>query len=135
MQGRIQNIPCHSSYGTPLISYLKNLFLKFMLKILYFSTNKCQDFPLSKAMLLDVLEVVAPVKHFSKLREFVEMKLPPGFPVKVDIPILPTITTRVNFQDFEFRNNMPDTLFQIPKDYTENPGRYFYKLETIFNSN
>ncbi len=82
-------------------------------------------------MLLDVLEVVAPVKHFSKLREFVEMKLPPGFPVKVDIPILPTITTRVNFQDFEFRNNMPDTLFQIPKDYTENPGRYFYKLATI----
>lgn len=85
---------------------------------------KCQDFPLSKAMLLDVLEVVAPVKHFSKLREFVEMKLPPGFPVKVDIPILPTITTRVNFQDFEFRNNMDNMLFQIPKDYTENPGRY-----------
>lgn len=47
-------------------------------------------------MLLDVLEVVAPVKHISKLREFVEMKLPPGFPVKVDIPILPTITARVN---------------------------------------
>lgn len=75
-------------------------------------------------MLLDVLEVVAPVKHFSKLREFVEMKLPPGFPVKVDIPILPTITTRVNFQDFEFRDNLSDVLFQIPKDYTENPGRY-----------
>ena len=46
-------------------------------------------------MLLDVLEVVAPVKHISKLRDFIEMKLPPGFPVKVDIPILPTITTRV----------------------------------------
>lgn len=51
-------------------------------------------------MLLDVLEVVAPVKHFSKLREFVELKLPPGFPVKVDIPILPTITTRVIYFHF-----------------------------------
>jgi hypothetical protein len=74
-------------------------------------------------MLLDVLEVIAPVKHFAKLREFVEMKLPPGFPVKVDIPILPTITARVSFHDFEFRANMADSLFQIPKDFSENPGR------------
>jgi hypothetical protein len=34
-------------------------------------------------MLLNVLEVIAPFKHFSKLREFVLMKLPPGFPVKI----------------------------------------------------
>ena len=105
-------------------------------------------------MLLDVLEVVAPVKHFSKLREFVEMKLPPGFPVKIgnlchrlnlkfilirmlalykyvnsvlvaltDIPILPTITTRVSFQEFQFRDDICDSLFQIPKNYSENPGR------------
>ena len=33
--------------------------------------------------LLNVLEVVAPFKHFNKLREFVQMKLPPGFPVKL----------------------------------------------------
>lgn len=41
------------------------------------------DFPLSVDMLLNVLEVIAPFKHFSKLREFVLMKLPPGFPVKI----------------------------------------------------
>ena len=34
-------------------------------------------------MLLSVLEVVAPFKHFAKLRDFVEMKLPQGFPVKI----------------------------------------------------
>ena len=82
-------------------------------------------------MLLDVLEVVAPVKHFAKLREFVEMKLPPGFPVKVDIPILPTITARVSFHDFEFRDNMIDSLFQIPKDFTENPGRYQHNINIL----
>ena len=123
MQRRIQNIPCYASHGTPLISSSKTYISQVFTDKWFVFSLKCQDFPLSKAMLLDVLEVVAPVKHFSKLREFVEMKLPPGFPVKVDIPILPTITTRVNFQDFEFRNNMPDTLFQIPKDYVENPGR------------
>ena len=53
-------------------------------------------------MLLDVLEVVAPVKHIGKLRDFIEMKLPPGFPVKVDIPILPTITARVIQDNYIF---------------------------------
>lgn len=33
--------------------------------------------------LLNVLEVIAPFKHFNKLREFVQLKLPPGFPVKL----------------------------------------------------
>lgn len=38
---------------------------------------------LSFFRLLNVLEVIAPFKHFNKLREFVQMKLPPGFPVKL----------------------------------------------------
>lgn len=38
---------------------------------------------LSVYRLLNVLEVIAPFKHFNKLREFVQMKLPPGFPVKL----------------------------------------------------
>ncbi|KAJ8353012.1 hypothetical protein AAFF_G00122000, partial [Aldrovandia affinis] len=42
-----------------------------------------QDFPLGIESLLNVLEVIAPFKHFNKLREFVQMKLPPGFPVKL----------------------------------------------------
>ena len=30
-----------------------------------------------------MLEVVAPFKHFNKLKEFVAMKLPAGFPVRI----------------------------------------------------
>ncbi|XP_040144783.1 ankyrin repeat domain-containing protein 13C isoform X2 [Ictidomys tridecemlineatus] len=44
-----------------------------------------QEFPLGIESLLNVLEVIAPFKHFNKLREFVQMKLPPGFPVKLGI--------------------------------------------------
>ena len=33
--------------------------------------------------LLDILEVIAPYKHFHKLRNFMNTKLPPGFPVKI----------------------------------------------------
>ncbi len=44
-------------------------------------------------------QIIAPqFKHFQKLRDFVEMKLPPGFPVKLDIPVLPTVSARITFQ-------------------------------------
>ena len=62
------------------------------------------------------------------------MKLPPGFPVKVDIPVLPTVSARVTFQDFAWRNkdgggggdddNLPDSLFEIPAEYREDPARF-----------
>ncbi|XP_051170827.1 ankyrin repeat domain-containing protein 13C isoform X1 [Leptopilina boulardi] len=81
------------------------------------------EFPLTVDMLLNLLEVIAPFKHFSKLRQFVLMKLPPGFPVKLDIPILPTVTAKVTFQDFAFRSDIDPELFQIPSDYFEDPFR------------
>lgn len=64
-----------------------------------------EEFPLTVNMLLSVLEIIAPqFKHFQKLRDFVEIKLPPGFPVKVDIPVLPTVSARVTFHDFAWKN-------------------------------
>lgn len=82
------------------------------------------DFPLSVEMLLNVLEVIAPFKHFSKLRDFITFKLPNGFPVKVEIPILPTVTAKITFQQFEFRDDIPAELFRTPKDYVEDPTRF-----------
>lgn len=40
---------------------------------------------LSFLRLLNLLEVITPFKHFKKLREFVQMKLPAGFPVKIGL--------------------------------------------------
>lgn len=82
-----------------------------------------RDFPLTTEMLLNVLEVIAPFKHFTKLREFVTLKLPNGFPVKIDIPILPTVSAKITFSQFEFRDNISSELFEIPKEYTEDSMR------------
>lgn len=82
-----------------------------------------KTFPLTVQTLLDVLEVVAPFKHFAKLREFITMKLPPGFPVKIDIPILPTITATVTFQKFELRDSFPENMFEIPAHFLEDSLR------------
>ncbi|XP_040564191.1 ankyrin repeat domain-containing protein 13C [Lepeophtheirus salmonis] len=84
-----------------------------------------EDFPLTVDMLLNILEIVAPqFKHFQKLRDFVEMKLPPGFPVKVDVPVLPTVSARVTFQDFRWEDKLDENLFEIPKSYNEDPTRF-----------
>ncbi|KAM4896169.1 ankyrin repeat domain-containing protein 13C isoform 2-T2 [Sylvia borin] len=82
-----------------------------------------QEFPLGIESLLNVLEVIAPFKHFNKLREFVQMKLPPGFPVKLDIPVFPTITATVTFQEFRY-DEFHDSIFTIPDDYKEDPSRF-----------
>uniref|UniRef100_A0A8C7MZ62 Ankyrin repeat domain-containing protein 13C-like n=1 Tax=Oncorhynchus kisutch TaxID=8019 RepID=A0A8C7MZ62_ONCKI len=82
-----------------------------------------QDFPLGIGSLLNVLEVIAPFKHFNKLREFVQMKLPPGFPVKLDIPVFPTITATVTFQEFRY-DDFEESIFSIPVDYKEDPSRF-----------
>ncbi|KAF3835187.1 hypothetical protein F7725_027745 [Dissostichus mawsoni] len=76
-----------------------------------------QDFPLGIESLLNVLE------HFNKLREFVQMKLPPGFPVKLDIPVFPTITATVTFQEFRY-DEFDQTIFTIPNEYKEDPSRF-----------
>ncbi|KAK9538556.1 hypothetical protein VZT92_003718 [Zoarces viviparus] len=82
-----------------------------------------QDFPLDIESLLNVLEVIAPLKHFNKLREFVQMKLPPGFPVKLDIPVFPTITATVTFQEFRY-DVFEESTFFIPAEYKEDPSRF-----------
>lgn len=85
-----------------------------------------KDFPLTIDILLNVFEVIAPFKHFSKLRDFFLFKLPPGFPIKIDIPIpiAPTISAKITFQDFEFRDNLTPELFEVPKHYTEDSTRF-----------
>ncbi|KAK6022965.1 hypothetical protein OSTOST_11317 [Ostertagia ostertagi] len=83
-----------------------------------------EDFPMGVDVLLDILEIVAPFKHLDKLRRFCEARLPPGFPVRVEIPLLPTISAKVTFQKLQFMNNLSDKIFFIPTSYREDPTRF-----------
>lgn len=73
-------------------------------------------------MLVSVLEVLAPRSALTKLREFLTLKLPEGFPVKIDIPILPTVSAKITCQKFEFMDPDPK-LFEIPANYVEDSMR------------
>jgi hypothetical protein len=67
---------CHPPLGRPQVAKMSSKSFKATLAM-------SQDFPMTTDSLLSVLEIVAPFKQFKKLREFVQMKLPPGFPVKI----------------------------------------------------
>ncbi|CAD5214849.1 unnamed protein product [Bursaphelenchus xylophilus] len=77
------------------------------------------DFPLQLQTLIDILEVLAPFKHINKLRDFCRLKMPPGFPIKLEIPIVPTISAKVTFQNFEWlsQKDLPHSMFCIPKNF------------------
>lgn len=72
------------------------------------------DFPLKTDELLPLLDILAnKVKAVRRLRELLTTKLPNGtFPVKLAIPIVPTIRVLVTFTKFE--ELQPNEEFQTP---------------------
>jgi len=108
----------HPQLGRKVVS--KNSSKKFQATL-----AMSQDFPMKVDMLLAVLEVIAPqFKHFQKLRDFVVMKLPPGFPIQVNIPVLPTVSAKVTFSDFRWTEEQDASRFSIPPEYTLDPLRF-----------
>lgn len=45
------------------------------------------------------------------------------FPCPADIPVFPTITATVTFQEFRY-DEFDDSIFTIPDDYKEDPSRF-----------
>ena len=82
-----------------------------------------EEFPVKVEILLSILEVMAPFKHFSKLKDFINMKIPPGFPVKVEVPVLPTISATVTFQSYR-ESQHEAGLFEIPSNYFEDAAHF-----------
>lgn len=78
-----------------------------------------QEFPLTVPELDKLLDALVPLAKFRKLKEFINLKLPPGFPVKIDIPIVPSVSAKVCFQNFKKDCNHSADLFRIPSDYIE----------------
>ena len=95
-----------------------------------------KEFPMKVEMLLAVLEVIPQFEHFNKLRDLVEMKLPPGFPIQVNIPVVPTVSAKVTFTDFTWLEDGSgeENKFKIPEEYTHDPDRFVFKMIYFLNS-
>uniref|UniRef100_A0AC35U868 ANK_REP_REGION domain-containing protein n=1 Tax=Rhabditophanes sp. KR3021 TaxID=114890 RepID=A0AC35U868_9BILA len=93
-------------------------------KIVKASVGMSETFPIDINILIKILELLSSVKHFDKLRRFIDHRLPPGFPVHIELPLLPTISANISFKNFQFRNDLIDSMFCIPKNYREDPTRF-----------
>uniref|UniRef100_A0A8C8VIH9 Ankyrin repeat domain 13D n=1 Tax=Pelusios castaneus TaxID=367368 RepID=A0A8C8VIH9_9SAUR len=100
----------------------------------------CEDHPLS------LVEQVTPIidlmaisnAHFAKLRDFITLRLPPGFPVKIEIPLFHVLNARITFSNlcgcdeplssvphsphapllvFPFPCEVDPSVFEVPQGY------------------
>ncbi|KAF8099997.1 hypothetical protein N665_0234s0042 [Sinapis alba] len=97
-------------------SHQESEYKKGLRPVLWLSTN----FPLQTEELLPLLDILAnKVKAIRRLRELLTTKLPTGtFPVKVAIPVVPTIKVLVTFTKFEEVDDPADEFKTPPSSPT-----------------
>uniref|UniRef100_A0A1I8BBE0 ANK_REP_REGION domain-containing protein n=1 Tax=Meloidogyne hapla TaxID=6305 RepID=A0A1I8BBE0_MELHA len=113
-----------SHLGRPKEEKTTNTEIKGMLAL-------CQDFPLTTDQLLDILEVLEPVKPtVKKFRAFCSSgRLPPGFPIQLEIPIFATLTMKITVQLFRWQQSSEDgefsnEMFKVPSHFREDPEHF-----------
>jgi len=81
--------------------------------------HMCDDFPITKNMVVTLLDLVAPHHpNISKLRNFLTVKMPEGFPIKLTLPVFPTISADVTFAECDIGTEMvPQSMFELPDEY------------------
>ncbi|KAH0625664.1 hypothetical protein JD844_015258 [Phrynosoma platyrhinos] len=90
----------------------------------------CESFPLS------LVEQVSPIvdlmartsAHFARLKDFITLDFPPGFPVKIEIPLFHVLNARITFGNVNgcttAEEASPQSVFEIPQSYrVQDDGR------------
>ncbi|XP_001378273.1 ankyrin repeat domain-containing protein 13A isoform X2 [Monodelphis domestica] len=59
----------------------------------------CEEFPLSLVeQVIPIIDLMARTSaHFARLRDFITLEFPPGFPVKIEIPLFHVLNARITF--------------------------------------
>ncbi|KAF5289793.1 hypothetical protein FQA39_LY03710 [Lamprigera yunnana] len=98
----------------------------------------CEQYPLSfPEQILPIVDLMAiSSSHFAKLKNFIQMQLPAGFPVKIEIPLFHVLNARITFGNiFAMDSSVPyvnrleendritcivdEIVFQSPPSYTQ----------------
>lgn len=79
----------------------------------------CDDFPLTLKELSSLVTVVASkAEQIKKVQAFLDNQLPVGFPVKIEVPVFPTVSVRVTTKQCK-TDVVDESVFSIPEGMTE----------------
>lgn len=79
-----------------------------------------ESFPVQPYDFIPVIEFLSTTgEHMKNLDEFFRMKLPPGFPVKFELPMMFTVRVAYTFQKIVLNPLLDPEMFEIPNDYHE----------------
>merc|ERR1719211_369829 len=102
----------------------------------------CEEYPLSlQEQIMPIIDLLAISNtHFQKLKEFIHMQLPAGFPVKIEIPLFHVINARITFSNIQALDvavagvtsireesgrssvALDDAVFAVPRQYEQLGG-------------
>ncbi|XP_069475491.1 ankyrin repeat domain-containing protein 13A [Ambystoma mexicanum] len=94
----------------------------------------CEDFPLSLVeQVTPIIDLMATTSaHFAQLRDFITLQFPPGFPVKIEIPLFHVLNARITFGNVNNCSTAeeisPESSPQTPP-YCEEKESYASKFE------
>ncbi|XP_028662502.1 ankyrin repeat domain-containing protein 13B isoform X1 [Erpetoichthys calabaricus] len=84
----------------------------------------CEDHPLSLseqvAPIIDLMAISNAL--FAKLQDFITLRLPPGFPVKIEIPIYHILNARITFGNLNGCDEASSTVRASPSGEAPSPG-------------
>uniref|UniRef100_A0A1L8DUG4 Putative gpcr-chaperone n=1 Tax=Nyssomyia neivai TaxID=330878 RepID=A0A1L8DUG4_9DIPT len=110
-----------------------------------------EDYPIKlQEQVIPILDLMSTIMspHVTKLKDFITMQLPAGFPIKVEIPLFHVMNACVTFGNvFALDTPMPnvshieednritclidDQCFQIPQDYDKSGGEYMRNVNRM----
>jgi len=74
-----------------------------------------KDFPISLNELIPIIEILSPSSRKYEYLINIINQLPEGyFPVKLDVPIFPTVSAEITFQNFDTNSEIDPGIFKIP---------------------
>ncbi|XP_038670250.1 ankyrin repeat domain-containing protein 13B isoform X2 [Scyliorhinus canicula] len=84
----------------------------------------CEDHPLSLseqvAPIIDLMAISNAL--FAKLRDFITLRLPPGFPVKIEIPIFHILNARITFVNLNGSDEPVNSIRNSPTSEAPSPS-------------
>jgi len=113
----------------------------------------CEEYPLSlQEQVMPIVDLLAISNtHFKKLKDFIHMQLPSGFPVKIEIPLFHVINARITFSNIQALDRevqgvtslreedgrtsvaLDDAVFEVPRAYEVLGGSSENTMRRMYN--